>query len=247
MRPGNGRTSFKKSLSLPLARTISTFVDTRSTGQVSREVPKALARGAGSAISNICPSSFVTPSISFRNRWAKASPNSCTPKVGIFLGELAENVARIAKYVEDEVVLESGLHVAGMDAGSCYEKFGLPSEVAPSLIGAPDSVEYSSLLDSDTTMELAMCLATPSEGPNDRGWEEEIRRSLNEVEQSTELQQEIEGAMGSLEELELFEPGREEQRVVSEHRAFWRRRLADSGDGEDDTIQWMQYSGAEAK
>lgn len=247
MRQGKGGASFKKSVGPSLATRSLTFVDARLSGEAPRKVQRALGQAAGKISSETFASSFITPTPSLRNRQASNSSKFCTGKVGLHLGEIAENAARITKYLEDELVLESGLHVAGVDAGSCYEKFGLPSQVAPPLIGLPDSVDPSTLLDSDMTMELAICLATPSDSPNNRGLEEGIRRSLIDLEERSALQQEIEGVMGSLEELELFEPRKEEQRLPSENIAFWRRRLADSGDGDDDAIQWMQWSGAESK
>lgn len=117
--------------------------------------------------------------------------------------DVANEVRELTRNIEAEVVLESGLHVPGAAAGSCYERFGLPNEVAPPLaMPLPGARATQPIQESDVAVDLAMCLATPSD--DERGTlREAVTRALDDLARQGEIQVEIQNIMSSVEELEV--------------------------------------------
>lgn len=96
----------------------------------------------------------------------------------------------VATEVEDEVVIESGLHVSGIAAASCYAKYGNPfTHGAPPLdidwvnddeaLG-PAKGETGKNALTDEELDLAVCLATPME-PNDESADVRVRGILKDL------------------------------------------------------------------
>eukprot|EP00803_Ostreobium_quekettii_P000579 evm.model.scf_964EXC.4 EVM.evm.TU.scf_964EXC.4 scf_964EXC:19106-20506(-) len=119
--------------------------------------------------------------------------------------DLANDVNELTRHIEAEVVLESGLHVPGAAAGGCYERFGLPNEVAPPLLdplqgsgGGPTGPEPD-----DDAVELAVCLATPSDEEGRGQMREAVARALEDMERQGEIRDEIQNILNTMEELEM--------------------------------------------
>jgi len=139
------------------------------------------------------------------------------PDVAPVVTELSRDLGGVAKSVEDEVMVESGLHVVGVAAGECYERFGIPVKLAPPL---SQDGHAGSLSDDD--LELAMCLATPFEGGEDMRLREQVQRSLDDLALRSEIQSEFELAVDSLAEMTLSDS--DECRVQQRLRTSYRRR-----------------------
>lgn len=96
----------------------------------------------------------------------------------------------MATDVEDEVVIESGLHVSGAAAASCYAKYGNPfTHAAPPLgidwvddeeVLGPSKGETLKEKMTDEETDLAVCLATPME-LNDDSADVRVREKLKDL------------------------------------------------------------------
>lgn len=122
------------------------------------------------------------------------------PDMSLVSAEFSQSLGKAAKTVEEELVVESGLHVVGVAAGGCYERFGVLSKVAPPLVQVHQNAEIS-----DDAVDLAMCVTTPTEIGEGDGFQEEIQRSLEDLASGSEVRLQFECILDSLAEMALSE------------------------------------------
>eukprot|EP00803_Ostreobium_quekettii_P000580 evm.model.scf_964EXC.5 EVM.evm.TU.scf_964EXC.5 scf_964EXC:24652-26607(-) len=155
-----------------------------------------------------------TPRASVRT-CAVVLPKMSLSEVAPVVTEFSKDLGGVAKSVEDEVVVESGLHVVGVAAGGCVQRFGIASKLAPSLVDGDQTN-----LSTENELALAMCMATPFEGEED-GLHEEIQRSLDDMALQNEVLIELEYALDSLTNVSLSDT---EGQALSRLRTVGNRR-----------------------
>lgn len=116
---------------------------------------------------------------------------------------VAHDLNGVAKSLQEEMVVEAGLHVVGLEAGSCSQRFGTASQVAPPLAD-PKAGEVG-IEEVEEVEELAMCLATPFNEGNERTLEEQLQTSLEDMAEKQEILFELECIADSLDERKIAE------------------------------------------
>lgn len=163
------------------------------------------------------------------------------PDVAPVMSEISKDLGGVAKSVEEEVVVESGLHVVGVAAGGCYERFGMPMKLAPSLVQEGQIASHS-----DDELELAVCMATPFEGGDDVGLGEQVQKSLDDLALKSEIHFEIECALDSLAEMTLSDS---DERTLGYLRTArgrqYRRRTRAGRQGRKKTQHPKEHDGKE--
>lgn len=188
-------------------------------GAESRTVGDGGLKGQtmGTRATSVSPLAGMAHLVHTTNRTSVRTSAVAFPDVAPVVTELSRDLGGVAKSVEDEVVVESGLHVVGVSAGGCYERFGIPVKLAPPL---SQDGHAGSLSDDD--LELAMCMATPFEGGENMGLREQVQKSLDDLALRSEIQSEFELAVDSLAEMTLSDS--DECTVQQRLRSAYRRR-----------------------
>ncbi|CAD7700368.1 unnamed protein product [Ostreobium quekettii] len=161
------------------------------------------------------PQSATRPSV---RTCAAAVPPVALPDVTPVVREISMDLEGMAKSVEEEVVVESGLHVVGIAAGGCVQHFGVASKLAPALVDAGAIGNTS-----EEDLGMAMCMATPFEGEGG-GLDEEVQRSLDDLALQNEIRFELEYALDSLAHMSLSDSEDRNQLRLRTNRNRRRRR-----------------------